>query len=504
MSAIAFRPRSNRRRVLQSLHVTVSRRIPVAVWIGVIAALNAACWSVVTPAFQVSDEQSHFAYVKQLAETGELPRSSVLPFSQEEQIAMADLHFLQVLKEPGPRTIASQAEQTRLQLDLARAALLPRDGSESANVATSEPPLYYAVEAIPYLLAYHGTLLERLEWMRLVSALMAGFTALFAFLFAREALPAEPWAWTTAGLGVALAPLLGYMSGAVNPDSLLFAVSGALFFCLARVFRRGLTRRLAAATGLVIAVGVLTKLNFFGLLPGAFVGLLILSWRVARVSRLEAVRRLLIACVIAAGPAMLALAIALLAHHNVLPAASSRLLDFAQNGSIAAKLEYAWQLYLPPLPGMVSDFPDLLTTRQIWFNGFVGLYGWGDTSFPAWVYDAALIPTAAIACLFIRTIVARRMALRAHAGELCVYVLMCVGVMAMIAAESFVEFPRAGASYAHVRYLFPMLALLGALLALAARGAGRRWGPAVGVLIVMLALAQDVFSQLLVVSHYYG
>jgi hypothetical protein len=49
-----------------------------------------------------------------------------------------------------------------------------------------------------------------------------------------------------------------------------------------------------------------------------------------------------------------------------------------------------------------------------------------------------------------------------------------------------------------------MLALWGALLALAARGAGRRWGPIVGVAIVSLVLAHDLFSQLLVISRYYG
>ncbi len=90
-------------------------------------------------------------------------------------------------------------------------------------VAHSEPPLYYALQTIPYALGSSGTLLDRLELMRLLRALMAGFTALFAFLFVREALPGVAWAWTVGGLGVALAPLLGFMSGAVNPDAMLFA-----------------------------------------------------------------------------------------------------------------------------------------------------------------------------------------------------------------------------------------------------------------------------------------
>lgn len=493
-----------RRRATAGLVGRLRLRVPIAVWIAFVATLNAACWSVVTPAFQVSDEEAHFAYVKQIAETGELPRNVTGPYAREELVALIDLHFLQVGGEPGTHTIASQVEQDRLQRDLARAARLPREGSGSAGVATAEPPLYYAIEAVPYLIAYHGSLLARLELMRLVSALMAGFTAAFAYLFVREALPSERWAWTTAGLGVALAPLLGFMSGAVNPDSMLFAVSAALFFCLARAFRRGLTRKLAVGTGSVIAIGLLTKLNFVGLLPGAFIGLVVLCWRVARISRAEAARRLMLACVIAAAPALVTLAAGTLAHQDVPHSVGERLLGYASHSSLAAKLEYAWELYLPRLPGMASDFPDLLTTRQIWFNGFVGLYGWGDTPFPNWVYDLALIPAAAIACLFIRAIVGRRAAVRARVAELCVYGLMGVGVMAMIAASSYGEFPTIDASYAHVRYLFPMLALLGAVLALAARGAGKRWGPATGVLIVVLILAQDIFSQLLVVSHYYG
>jgi hypothetical protein len=87
--------------------------------------------------------------------------------------------------------------------------------------------MYYALQAIPYSLV-GGTLLERLAIMRLLSALMARITALFVFLFIREALPGIAWAWTAGALGVALAPLLGFMSSGVNPDAMLYAVSVTL------------------------------------------------------------------------------------------------------------------------------------------------------------------------------------------------------------------------------------------------------------------------------------
>ena len=76
--------------------------------------------------------------------------------------------------------------------------------------------------------------------------------------------------------------------------------------------------------------------------------------------------------------------------------------------------------------------------------------------------------------------------------------------MILVGANDYFEFPGAVGSYAQPRYLLPLIAFYGAALALAARGAGRRWGPVVGVSIVGLLIAHDVFSQLLEISRYYG
>ena len=105
--------------------------------------------------------------------------------------------------------------------------------------------------------------------MRLLSALIAGLTVAFTFLFLRELLPDSPWAWTVGALAVAFQPLFGFIGGGVTPDNLLFAASAALIWLLARAFRVGLTPRLGAAIGLAALAGVLTKQAMFGLLPGA-------------------------------------------------------------------------------------------------------------------------------------------------------------------------------------------------------------------------------------------
>ena len=76
--------------------------------------------------------------------------------------------------------------------------------------------------------------------MRLASALFAAVAAFFAALFARELVPSAPWAWAAGGMVAAFQPMLGFMSGGVNNDSLLFAASAVLLYAVARALRRGL------------------------------------------------------------------------------------------------------------------------------------------------------------------------------------------------------------------------------------------------------------------------
>jgi Predicted membrane protein (DUF2142) len=475
-------------------------RVPRIAWIcAAIACVNAICWSVVSPPFEVPDEPEHVAYVKQLAETGSLPIHTDA-FSTEENVALQDTHLQEAAEHPQFKTIASRAQNKTLQSELKLAAAEHGGaGSPGAGVAASQPPLYYALEAIPYTLA-GGTLLDRIAAMRLFSAFLGGLTALFVYLFLREALPEAPWAATTGGLAVALAPLLGFMSGAVNPDAMLFAVSAGLFYLLARGFKRGFTRKLAVALGALTAVGFMTKLNFVGIAPGVLIGIVVLALREPRVERRNALLSMLISLCVAFSPVVLYVIVQAASGHTTL---ISSALD-GVHGSVSGRLSYIWQLYLPRLPGMRDYFAGLFTTRQLWFNAYVGQLGWLDTPFPGWVETLALIPAALILGLCVRALVVDRSALRSRLFEIVVYAVMAVGLMILIGASGYLQLPRADAEFAQARYLLPLIPLLGLVLALAARGAGRRWGPAVGAAIVLLFLAHDLFSQLQVIARYYG
>jgi 4-amino-4-deoxy-L-arabinose transferase-like glycosyltransferase len=292
------------------------------------------------------------------------------------------------------------------------------------------------------------------------------------------------------------------VGGSVDPDALLFAVCAALFYCFARAFARGFERGTASALGAVVAVGFVTKVNFIALLAGVAVGLILLTVRAARVSWREALRSLALASGIAGSPAMVYILINLASHKSPLGIVAGAI-QTTENHNIPNELAYIWQFYLPRLPGMPHDFPGIFPPWHVWFKGAIARYNWLETVFPGWVYKVALIPATAIAGLCARELFAKRLLLLRRLGEFTVYAIMLIGLMVLLAAASFDAFPTLALGDSEPRYFLPMLALGGALVALAARGAGKRWGPVIGVGLVMLFLSHDVLSQLLEVSRYY-
>ena len=98
----------------------------------------------------------------------------------------------------------------------------------------------------------------------------------------------------------------------------------------------------------------------------------------------------------------------------------------------------------------------------------------------------------------------RRGLLRERWPELLAYAVMALGVMGSIGFLGIRFTADTGEGFAQARYLLPFLPLYGAFAALAALGAGRRYGRAVGALVVMLAMAHGLLAQLLVVSRFYA
>jgi hypothetical protein len=154
---------------------------------------------------------------------------------------------------------------------------------------------------------------------------------------------------------------------------------------------------------------------------------------------------------------------------------------------------------------MPHYFAGIATWRDIWFDRAVGVYGWMDTVFPGWVDNLALVVATALAGLAARELYVRRAALRARLAELATYAAVVFGVLVLMGFASYqTDVVSHELAFGEPRYLLPLLPLLGAAIALAVRGAGRRWAPVVGAAFVVLFLGHDLFSQLQVIARYYG
>lgn len=507
------------------------RRVPRAGWACfLIALVNCAIWTVVVPPFQVPDEISHFAYAQYVAQTGKLPpQQPTLQYSPEEYTVLDSLFFFDTIGRPQMRGIFTSAEDHGLREALAQHP--SPTGTGGTTSITNQPPLYYALEAVPYWLSPSQDILFRLELMRLLSALLGACTVLCAFLFLRELLPRVPWAWTVGALAVAFQPTFCFLAAGVQGDNLLFFASAATFLMLLRAWRHGLTMRRGVFIGLAVVAGVLGKLTFISLLPGVALALALLGWRELR-------RRRVAGAVSAAGPggstrsgrlagalAPIAVALAIV----LIPVAAYALMNVhvwhrggltgggfevatvsptAGGGghpvTLHETLDYTWELYLPRLPFMHHAFFASSPLTGTWLDGSIGHFGWLDYTFPAWVYTFAKYLFAALAVLALVGIVRLRAALRACLPMLACFGVMALGLLGAIGYAGIRYRLTNGVPFEQARYIFPLLVFYGLFVVLAANAPPRRWAPLLGALLVVLAMAHGLFAETLTISRYYG
>jgi hypothetical protein len=469
-----------------------------------VAFANGVAWSVIVPPFQVPDENAHYAYVAQIAENGTLPHPQspepLLP-PREEYLANALLTFGIVYHAENPAPLANSQQQA---IEHVEAEKLSAKGTGTALTATNNPPLYYGLEAIAYKLTPSGSVLDKLAAMRVLSALFGACTVLLVFMFLSELLPGTPWAWPVGALLVAFQPLFGFMSGGVNNDDLLFLAAAGMFWGIARAFRRGLDARTGALLGGFVGVGLVAKLNMLGFVPAVVLAVALLVLReLPRPGR--ALRGAAVAALLGGGPVLLYV---LLNHfawgRGYFPGgvASVATAPSGRRFSTAEELSHVWQLFLPRLwmRPQFTSYP-LWST---WFVGLVGRFGWQDYTFPYWVYQLARVIALAVLALACVEFVRRRAAMRRRLGELCVYVVVVAGLCLEIGIESYRYLFTTGETFEQARYLLPLLPLYAGIAVLAARVGGRRWGPACGAALVMLAIGHDLYAQAITVARYYS
>lgn len=476
-----------------------------------IVFLSLLAWAIVTPAFQAPDEPTHLAYIQRLAETGKAPRpsDSARPaLSAQGRSALEATRFSAIIGNPlgKPAREPADVERARALLD----ADASQDDGGGAAAYSSYPPLYYALGAGPYLAAdaAGATLVGSLTAVRLLSCLLSALTVLLLFLFAREIVPSTRAAWPTAALGVGLMPYFGFIGSSVNNDVLVATISAAVLLVIARSMRHGLTVRRAVSLGLLCAAGVITKPTFYGLIPGILLAVAFVVTRAWRTDRATAPRAATAVLLSFAAPVALYAALNYGVWGRSLTPRGTGLPDAAvvtsARQSVSGLLSYVGQFWLPRAWFLNDQVDGVYPLWETMFKGYAGRFGWLDYAFPGWVFNVVLAVWVMLLGLVVRALVICRAALRGRVAEVIVYTAMVLGLIVVIGVPGYDYRLSTGYPFEQARYLFPLLGLHAALIALAVRGAGARIGAYLAPSLILLTAALNTGGLLITFARYYS
>jgi 4-amino-4-deoxy-L-arabinose transferase-like glycosyltransferase len=329
-------------------------------------------------------------------------------------------------------------------------------------------------------------------------------------MFLRELLPNSRWAWTVGALAVAFQPTFNFIAAAVQGDNLLFLTSALTFLLLLRAYKRGFSTRRAALLGVVVAAGTLAKLTYIALLPGIGVALLLLAWRALPAGRLRALRTLGVALAVAAAPVALYAFLNVAVWHRGGPTAGgiagATASSLPAGGAVTLHqtFDYIWELYLPRLWFMHHAYFSQYPLWSTWLNGSIGHFGWLDYTFPEWVYKYGRDLLYVLVALALLGLVRLRHGIREVLPIFACFAVMAIGLLGAIGYAGIRYRLSTGYAFEQARYLFPLLPLYAVFIVLVARGVGRRWAPALGAALVVLAMAHGLFAETLTISRYYG
>lgn len=475
--------------------------------------LVAACgtaWAFVSPAWQTPDEDVHFAYVETLATQQRLPGGPSAPFSTAQSTA------IDVTNVPATTffTFAHpEWSQTAYEDWRKRASGYRFDDGGGNSSASSYPPAFYLYDAVFYTLGSAGDVLTRFYAARLGSVVLLLLTTLGVWLLAGELFHRRRLPQLVAAASVGLWPAITFTSSSVNPDAMLLTTWTLIFWLAAVVIGRGLNPLRGLALGTVLGITVLTKTASVVLVPCGLALLVWLSWRGRRHR----------SALLGAASAVAAFLLPVVAWILIVRSASGGAAFGQATGNASAQgidlrelASYLWQFYLPNLPFMTpvqhhfpiaSDLPVLNT----WVGMNWGVYGWANVWWPKTWYLVAYLVTGAFAIgglvVGARRLLPARRRRSLPAGRLTLLVFLAVCALALAAGVHWTDYKfyaEGKGPFAQGRYLLPVAALAGLLVAMVLDALPRRVRlPVVGAWLGFLIVLQ-IASLTLVADRFYG
>jgi 4-amino-4-deoxy-L-arabinose transferase-like glycosyltransferase len=323
----------------------------------------AIAYNLVTPIGESVDESSHLDYVVYLHQAKQLPVLTPEIDTGIHQAGHPPLYYLL-----GAILTAGMDVQKPTYV-------LNPDFSFNWDRPTPPPPnIYVHVQDPPF--PWDGRPdLRAAHVMRLASLLSAILTLCATYALARALFPRERHIAGAATAVVAFVPTYTFFGGMFNNDALLNAwVACALVLCV-RVLQGHVARRDLVVLGVVLGLGLMTKLTALTMLPVAALAVGLAAWRAGD-------RRLLVRAAFEIG-----VPVALIAGWWVIRNIALYGIDDP----------LGWRIFSARAPELLRRQPlasDLPTYFRFQFVSFWGAFGWANIRLPDVAYRAF-----AVACL---------------------------------------------------------------------------------------------------------
>lgn len=208
-------------------------------WLLIWAGLHTLIYGLLTPLWQAPDEPAHVEMACLLAQRGDLRAGDADPALQQRLIAaLADADFWRLVRQPTPDPLPAR---------FADDPFLRNAGRQVGD----ESPIYYWLPALICRLPL--ALPAQVRLMRLASGLFFVMTVLAMWWASGPLWREAPGARLAATAAVAGLPMLAFLAGGVNNDSLAVLGGTVTFGCLLRLALADHARGRAALALLVMA-----------------------------------------------------------------------------------------------------------------------------------------------------------------------------------------------------------------------------------------------------------
>lgn len=478
-----------------------------------LAALLAAAtvlsigWALFTPPLSGPDESGHAAYVQQLAQTGHGPHAGDTdgkPVSSEMEALIGWRNLDSVIGVATARPGWSAAERAAWERAVRDA---DRGDGTGPNPLAQNPPLYYGYDAIAYQVGRGWSLPTRLLLMRLANLPLLWIVIGCGWLAIGEVFRRAGVFARTVGTGaIALLPMVTFMSGVINPDIALTAVSTAAIALSLAAVRIGPRPATLLGLGVLGALAVLIHARGLALLPPIALVILMVLWRGRRDVSAGRLLGLGAGAVLLAAIGVLT-AIAISNGHAGTTSFSGEVTGSSSSGlgDLSGLLDYVWQFYFSPLTGMAPPPADVvLGYRQIFVEQFLGgEFGSLEVHYADAVYRALQVAQG-LGLIALVVVFARRWErVRAHAAQAVVLLGFVVSTLLLLHVAAWQDLAAPPhASLLAGRYLLPLVSVFAIALTAVVASVPPRAKVVLGSAVLASGAALSVAGLLLTVVRF--